>query len=220
MEIAGPPSNHCGARMLEVIAAVAACIPFYLIGALPTGYLVARFHGVDIASSGSGNVGATNVARVIGKKAGLITLGIDVLKGLLSVSLASFVFGNPELTSLAAVATVGGHCFSIPGRSKGGKGVATGMGVLLVLSPVSAICAVAVFSLIFGLSKIVSLSSISAALCAPLFASLTGIEGSSLYSIGFVALLICYRHKENLRRLSEGNEKKFSFGEKRPQAGA
>src|SRR5262245_36849666 len=134
---------------MSIIFAFLALIPFYLLGAFPTGQLVARFHRIDLTAAGSGNIGATNAARVLGKKAGVAVLGGDVLKGALACAIAGLVFANPAMQGWAGFAAVAGHCFSIPGKLKGGKGVATGLGTFLYLSFASALFAIAVFALFF-----------------------------------------------------------------------
>ena len=189
-------------------------LPLYLLGAFPTGYLLAKLRGVDITAHGSGNVGASNVARVLGKKAGLITLLVDVLKGLLGVTLVEFMAPASWYVGGAAVAVVAGHCFSVPPFLRGGKGVATALGAIVGLSPLAALVAVGVFSAVFAASRIVSLASISAALAAPLIGFVV-LEASGLQiALTIIALIVTYRHRENLKRLSEGREPKFSPAKK------
>lgn len=187
-------------------------IPFYFIGAIPTGFLIAKVYGIDIRETGSGNPGATNVARTLGKKAGLATLAGDMCKGMISVALAIIIFRDTDIASMAGVAAVLGHCFSIPGKLKGGKGVATGLGVIMMLSPSIALAAVCIFAGVFGAFRIVSMASVIAALSAPLFAFFLNPEKLWPFSIAVVALVIVFRHHENLKRLSEGREPQFSFG--------
>ncbi len=192
------------------IAAVVALIPFYLLGAFPTGYLIARLHGVDITSQGSGNVGATNISRVIGKRAGIFTLLVDVCKGALAVAIGHMVSPYGWFPAGAAVAVVCGHCFSIPRYLKGGKGVATALGAIIVLFPLSSLVAVGAFGLVFAFSKIVSLASISAALIAPTFSLITNQSDSVSLALALMAAVIVYRHRENITRLIEGREPRFS----------
>ena len=186
--------------------------PFYCLGAVPTGMLVAGWHGIDITKVGSGNVGATNVGRAAGRKAGAITLALDVLKGFLAVVAAWITTEEPGFHAAAGIAAVFGHCFSFPHRLKGGKGVATSLGVILALSPLTASVAIPVFAGIFAVCRIVSLSSVAAALAAPVFALLIGVDDHISAAASVIALLVVFRHKDNLRRLIEGQEKKFSFG--------
>ena len=189
-------------------------LPFYLLGCFPTGQLIARFFGVDITAAGSGNVGATNVARVIGKRAGLITLILDVFKGALAVILARLFFTQSfELPAWAGLVTVLGHCFSLsfilPEKLRGGKGVATALGVYLILAPQFALMGILTFIIVFTASKIVSLASISAAITLPLYLMLWGEGGRALLPLTLVSLIVIVRHRSNLSRLAQGKEPKF-----------
>ena len=197
---------------MHYILFLLALVPFYLLGAFPTGRLVAKAQGLDISQHGSGNTGATNVARVAGKRAGLLTLAGDVGKGLLGIAIAKALIGDEYFIACASFTIVAGHCFSIPGKLKGGKGVATALGVLLGSTPISAVLAVAVFALVFWLLRIVSAASISAALSAPIIAMLLQVHDSLTAALVAIAFLICARHHENIRRLVEGREPKFSAG--------
>lgn len=197
--------------MLTVTLIICALIPFYLIGAIPVGYLIARYHGIDIKTVGSGNVGATNVARALGKKAALATLCCDVAKGALAVVVAKLLTDNLNFQALAASTAVAGHCLSIPPWLKGGKGVATSLGALTIISWELASAALAVFILVFALCKIVSLASVLAAVSAALLALFNNFSEPQLYAIGTMALIVIIRHSANLRRLAEGKEKKFEL---------
>jgi glycerol-3-phosphate acyltransferase PlsY len=195
---------------MSTILILAALVPFYLVGAFPTGILVAKSYKVDITTQGSGNVGATNVARVIGKKAGIITLFGDVLKGVVGVVIAGLVVDKAWFAAAAGIALVLGHCFSIPPKLKGGKGVATALGVTLALHPWSAAVAVASFAVVFAASRLVSLSSISAALMVPLGGFLFNLQEATTIALATIGLVVVARHKENIRRLIEGREPTFS----------
>lgn len=174
----------------------------YLIGTFPSGLIVAKIFNVDLKSSGSGNPGATNVARIIGKKAGIITLVFDVLKGLLACTLPGNIFALGFLA-------VCGHCFSIPKLLKGGKGVATSLGVLLAVDYRLALISVAIFGLSFYFSRIVSLSSIVSAISIiPLSIFFFGLTTNSLFLAG-TAIIIVARHYQNISRLLQGTEAKF-----------
>lgn len=196
---------------MPYLLATLALIPFYLLGAFPTGILIARFKGIKLTELGSGNVGATNVARTIGKSAGLVTLIIDILKGYLAVMFANLVTGSFIFAAWAAFAAVAGHCFSIPKKLKGGKGVATALGVFLYLSPIAAIVALIVFLIIFRTTKIVSLASVTAALVVPIVMFLALPIDTILIPITLISLMIVYRHKENLIRLSQGQEQQLEL---------
>lgn len=203
---------------MNTIFVVVALIPFYLLGAFPTGYLISKLHGIDIASQGSGNIGATNVGRVLGKKAGILTLLGDVLKGALGVSLASMLVGESWFAGAAGVTVALGHCLSIPPFLKGGKGVATALGVISVLYPTSAPIALIVFGIFFGVWKIVSLASIAATLVVPVWALVTNANDAVSFSLMLLAAIIVIRHEQNLRRLIEGREPRFATRKKESDA--
>jgi len=181
-------------------------IPFYLIGTFPTGYLIAKGAGIDISTKGSGNVGATNVARALGKKAGIITLGVDIFKGVLAVTIAKWIGAAEWFPSLVAATVVCGHCFSLPPYLKGGKGVATSLGAVSALDPLVALCAVLLFAALFLWKKIVSLASVTAALGAPIAAFILERPEAVSAALAVISLIIIYRHKANLDRISKGIE--------------
>lgn len=195
-------------------------IPFYLIGAFPTGRIVAKRYGVSLESVGSGSVGATNVARSIGKGAGLITLIGDVLKGIIGVIIAHACFTDSYFTGYSFIgwsgaAIVAGHCFSIPGKLKGGKGIATSLGVLLCLSWKIALISFAAFGLIFFIVRIVSISSIGAAIIVAILALMMHEALPYRLPMIIISCITIFRHKENIQRLIAGTEKQFSLGNKR-----
>ena len=189
--------------MILIIAA-------YLLGSIPTGLVLARLvGGVDIRTTGSGNIGATNVSRTLGWKVGVLTLVGDCLKGVLPVLLAyrlGFTEGWLALTGLAAFT---GHIYTVFLRFKGGKGVATALGVFLALTPLSVLAALAVFGLVFWKWRYVSLASISAAAAMPLLVALIDRRGLIFLMSGLIALLVIWRHRENIQRLRLGTESKF-----------
>jgi glycerol-3-phosphate acyltransferase PlsY len=188
-----------------------ALLPYYLLGAFPTGRLVARLHGVDITAVGSGNVGATNVSRVVGKRAGIITLLCDIAKGAVAIGIAKLCSPDIWFAASVGVAVVAGHCFSIPTKLKGGKGVATALGVLLMLSPIAALIAIATFALVFSVSRIVSISSIVSALVVPTASLVSHSPDSIVMAQALLAAIVIYRHRENIVRLIEGREPQFAF---------
>ena len=202
---------------MAIISTFIILLIYYLIGAFPTGYLIAKHHGINLYRQGSGNVGATNVARVVGKVAGLATLIIDCSKGFFPLWLAYLFPLNPRVLALCAVALVAGHCFSIPKYLRGGKGVATSLGTALYLCLPGALVGVAVFAAVFSASRIVSLASVSAVLLTPLFALATGYADTTTLPLVVIGLLVVYRHKLNLKRLIEGTEAKFSTAKKPAQ---
>lgn len=198
-------------NMLETVLLLFSLIPFYIIGTIPSGYLISRYHGVDIKTVGSGNVGATNVGRALGKKAALLTLSADITKGVIAVAFAKLLTDDPQFHAMTATAVVAGHCLSIPPWLKGGKGVATSLGALTVLSWTVASSAVAMFILVFAMWKIVSLASVTAAFTASLVMLFGNYSDAELYAIGILTLLVVFKHRANLKRLCEGKEKKFEF---------
>jgi acyl phosphate:glycerol-3-phosphate acyltransferase len=195
-------------------------VPFvaYFLGSIPFGLVLAKlFGGTDVRKKGSGNIGATNVARVVGPLAGILTLIFDVAKGATAVRLAERL-SNDSATwmTIAAVAALVGHCFPVWLKFKGGKGVATAAGVFLVLSPPAFLGAVILFLLVVIVWRYVSLGSITAAAAMPLLmyflwaphhAPPLAITCGALAA----ALLITYKHRGNIQRLLEGVEPKFSF---------
>jgi glycerol-3-phosphate acyltransferase PlsY len=150
------------------------------------------------------------VARVIGKKAGIFTLLGDALKGALGVAMAGLVVGEPWFPGAAGVALVLGHCFSVPPYLKGGKGVATALGVITVLYPSSGIVALVTFGSFLGIWKIVSLASIAATLVVPMWALVTNAPDAVSVSFMAIAAVIVMRHEQNIKRLIEGREPTFS----------
>jgi glycerol-3-phosphate acyltransferase PlsY len=191
-------------------------IASYLLGSIPTALLVGKFYGgVDVRKVGSGNIGATNVARAVGKKAGLITLIGDMLKGALPVAffilfVGTDTFTHQLLVCLAGLAAFLGHLFPIYLKFKGGKGVATATGVFLVLSPLAVLGDLLVFLFVVWRWRYVSLASITAAAFLPTWVGL--VTNKKLYIIlaVVIAMLVIYRHKDNINRLLQGKELKFS----------
>ena len=192
-----------------------------LIGSIPVGYLVGKVRGVDVRLHGSGNIGATNIGRTLGKAAGVVTLCGDVAKGMAAVLLVHLpLLANLSAEQISACrATLGlcaiiGHCFSPFLRFKGGKGVATGLGVFLLLAPVETTIATCVFALVLKVSGYVSLGSISSVLVLTLLLALEQFSRAnpSLMLAGLItALIIVGRHRANIQRLLSQTEQKFSF---------
>lgn len=187
----------------------------YLCGSLPTGFILSRIFGnIDIRKYGSHNIGATNVYRNLGKKIGILTLLGDVIKGFLPVYLVYFVTGAEIWVSLAAVATFLGHLYPVYLKFSGGKGVATALGVFLVLSPQLIVISGIIFFLTLFLFRYVSLSSISAAATIPLLMYLAPFSYPHSYIITsiIIAIMIGYRHKGNIKRIIKGTESKIGGG--------
>jgi len=190
----------------------------YLIAGIPFGYLLAKlFAGVDIKQEGSGNIGATNVLRVLkerdpalAKKLGAATLALDALKGAAVVLAAKLLGAGPETLWTVAVLAVWGHCFSIFLGFEGGKGVATGFGVLLVLLPIPTLIALVAWAIAVKTIKISSLSSmiaLAALMIATYLLYPQGIPGIDTYApVWIIALTILYKHLPNLIRLLRKEE--------------
>jgi glycerol-3-phosphate acyltransferase PlsY len=192
----------------------------YLLGSIPNGYLLVRlFRHQDIRSSGSGNIGATNVLRFGGKGLGAATFLLDVLKGSAAVYLgalfaASFMPSMPyrDAQALAALFAVIGHIFPVWLGFRGGKGVATGFGVFLVAAPWAALAAIFLFALVLLVSRYVSLASVLGAASFPVFAWLLvrGDRPAFFIAVQFaVAFLIIAKHHQNIRRLLSGTESRL-----------
>ncbi|MGA1862641.1 glycerol-3-phosphate 1-O-acyltransferase PlsY [Deferribacter thermophilus] len=195
--------------MKSIILLIAA----YLIGSIPTAYLVVKLiKGVDIRTVGSGNVGATNAGRVLGFYGFLLVFIIDMLKGFLPVYLTKLFFGDTLFLYIVALCTILGHTFTIFLNFKGGKGVATGVGVYLALSPLNLLYAFIAFILMVGIFRMVSLGSIVGAIV--LSATMWLGEQSIILKIftTLLAIFVIYKHKENIKRIINGTEKKI--GEK------
>jgi acyl phosphate:glycerol-3-phosphate acyltransferase len=203
-----------------LLATVPIAAAAYLLGSIPTGYLLVRlFRHEDIRSVGSGNIGATNVLRTVGKGLGAATFLLDVLKGCAAVWLGAAMAavlapGMPrrDAEALGALFAVLGHMFPVWLKFRGGKGVATGFGVFLVAAPWAALAAITVFAIVLALSRYVSLGSILAAGCFPVFAWFLVKGERPLFFIAVqatVAGLIIVKHHQNVRRLLAGTESRF-----------
>ena len=186
----------------------------YLLGSLPFGFWVARAHGVDIFKVGSGNPGATNVKRTLGAKAGNTVLALDVAKGAIATAWPLLpMVAAPAATTLALIGVVGavlGHSFSIFTRFRGGKGVATAAGGLLVLAPVACAIAAATWVGALYVFRYVSLASILAATAAITASWLLPHHVASSVIVSLLAGFVIVRHHENIKRLLSGTENKWS----------
>jgi acyl phosphate:glycerol-3-phosphate acyltransferase len=184
----------------------------YLLGSIPFGYLlVRRFRGQDVRTTGSGNIGATNVGRT-SPALGATTLVLDALKGLAAVLLASRIFpGQSNLAFVAALAAVAGHIFPVWLGFRGGKGVATGLGSFLLLTPKAILLALAVFVAVAAAFRFVALASIVATASLPLLALLLGEGSKPVLLMAAAALLIIVKHHQNIGRMLRGTEPRFQF---------
>jgi glycerol-3-phosphate acyltransferase PlsY len=182
----------------------------YCIGSIPTGLLLAKaFGGVDIRTKGSGNIGATNVYRTLGRKIGILTLVGDCLKGLLPVLAAKALHLPDEWVALIGLAAFLGHIFPLFLRFKGGKGVATALGVFLATSPLAILGALGVFVIVLMSWRYVSLASITAAAFMPLFTTLMYRNPIFVAMSIVISVIVILKHHENIKRLRNGTESKF-----------
>ncbi|MDR3330936.1 MAG: glycerol-3-phosphate 1-O-acyltransferase PlsY [Endomicrobium sp.] len=186
----------------------------YLCGSIPSAYIIARLIGkVDIRTVGSGNPGATNVFRMVGKCAGIVTFISDSLKGFLPVYFVKVLMMDypPFYSVVVAAVVVIGHVFTVFLKFKGGKGVATGLGVFLALMFWPSVIAFAVFVLIFVFSGYVSLASICAVVSLPFISYILGYPVECIIFSFVVAGLIIYNHRTNIKRLKNSSENKFEI---------
>ena len=196
-------------RLVLVIVVIS-----YLVGSVPTAYLLGRLKGMDLRREGSGNVGATNAFRVLGPVAGTISLLLDIGKGLLAVTVLAGFGQAGWLRILAGISVIAGHNWPVFPKFKGGNGVATSAGVFLGLAPGAVGLSVLVWLMTVALSGYVSLGSILAALGLPLFIWLGGKEiGFVVFGL-LVTVLVILRHRSNIKRLMRGEESKSSWKKK------
>ncbi|MGQ9696071.1 MAG: glycerol-3-phosphate 1-O-acyltransferase PlsY [Thermodesulfobacteriota bacterium] len=182
----------------------------YFLGSIPTGVIVAKaFGSIDPRTQGSKNIGATNVFRTGGKKLGIITLAGDILKGLIPVVLAKGYIDSFFWIGAIALAAFLGHLYPIFLRFKGGKGIATGLGIFLALAPFPAFLSLSVFALVLYKWRYVSLGSLTATVAFPFFLFLFNAHPDFILFAIIIGVLIFYRHKDNISRLRAGTESKF-----------
>jgi glycerol-3-phosphate acyltransferase PlsY len=183
----------------------------YLIAAIPTGVVLTRLMGLDdVRSKGSGNIGATNVYRVAGKLPGILTLFGDILKGFLPLlAVKHWLAPTPAQLGLAGVVAIAGHCYPLYLRFKGGKGVATALGIFLVLDPLAVLGGCLAFLAAVALTRYISLGSTLAAIAVPLLTLVFDRPLPLVISACAVGALIVWRHRGNLRRILAGTENRF-----------
>ncbi len=220
-----------------MLALAAILLLSYLIGSIPFGVIVAKSKGIDIKAHGSGNTGGTNVFRTLGPKYGLSVILLDALKGVIAVVFVSQLYyidpvalNNQTpfqditiIRIMAGIFAIIGHIWSVFASFKGGKGVATALGMMLSITTVDMLVALGIFIIVVGVFKYVSLGSIMAAITVPLtlfirqnifHAEVQGY-GTLLPFVAAVAILLIYMHRSNIQRLLKGNENKISFGKKK-----
>lgn len=188
---------------------VFAAVLSYLIGSLPSAFLLAKFtKQIDIQTVGSGNSGATNALRTLGVRIGVLTLVLDLLKGVVACLIGSLIAGRDGLL-IAGLFAVLGHVFSLYLKFQGGKGVATSAGVLLVYDWRILVVLLIVFVAVVAISKYVSLGSVIAAVSAPIGAAFFHGNQPMTFCILGLAVLVIYKHSANIKRLLDGNERKL-----------
>ena len=208
---------------IEMGTVFAIVVTGYLLGSFPTSYLMGKvLRGIDIRDHGSGNVGATNTFRVLGPHAGVAVLLIDIAKGFIPVSLItpliachfSPILDLTWLKILAGMSAIAGHNWSVFLGFRGGKGVATSMGVLLGISPKALGLSTVVWLIVTGSSKYVSLGSIAAAITLPVFMCLSGEDGITIVFGMILTVLIVVKHRANIVRLIHHSENKINIRRK------
>jgi len=205
--------------ILESLLSLWPILLAYVVGATPFGFLAGKLNGIDIRDHGSGNIGATNVLRTLGKPVGITVLVLDILKGMAPVVVARLVSDSSPLLIATAVAAILGHNYTFWLRFKGGKGIATTAGAMAPVMPLALGVAVAVWLLLLLTTRYVSVSSIGAAISIPstlIAASLVSDRWDG-YVLGFgifVCVLAVWKHRSNIARLRRGEENRF--GTKKP----
>lgn len=196
--------------MLNILTTLAFMVVGYFIGTIPTGYFVARARGIDIQKMGSGNIGATNVLRSVGLGPALLVLLLDPLKGFLAVLFPMLLLQDSWTIALAGLATVLGNNFNIFLKLRGGKGIATSMGAFLAIDPVATLLSLVIGVTTIYLGRLVSLGSMIGLLAAPLMLLSRGnFVPAYFYLAVALSLLAFIRHKDNIKRLAAGTERRI-----------
>lgn len=185
----------------------------YLLGSIPFGLIIGKLWGsVDVRQHGSGNIGTSNVMRTVGRKAAVIVLLLDVVKGFLPVWLAHTLGYSPTIVALAAVLSVAGHIWSGWLKFQGGKGIATAWGVAMALDGRIALFLIVVWIVVVLATRYISVASIAAAVTFPVFAWVYGLSTSEIIATGMISVFAIIRHRSNVARLMKGQE--YRFGER------
>jgi glycerol-3-phosphate acyltransferase PlsY len=216
---------------VDIVAYLVTVLVAYLLGSIPTGYLAGRWKGIDIRAVGSGNIGATNAFRILGKKAGTVVLVVDGLKGWLAVTLAPVIYyllepqaqnSSPEIEHLriiAGVVAILGHNYTCWLKFKGGKGIATSAGVLAALVPWAFIITLSTWIVVCLLTRYVSVASIAAALVLPFATWAMRYNLLLIVITALMSALAIYKHKANIARLINGTENKIGGKKASPASG-
>jgi glycerol-3-phosphate acyltransferase PlsY len=212
---------------VPIVGYILTALIAYVLGSIPTGFLVAKARGVDIRTVGSGNIGATNVFRILGKPAGIFVLLADALKGWLAVFVVARLLSNwfypgadPKahewFALCAGIFAILGHNYTCWLHFKGGKGIATSAGALVALVPTPLVIILGIWIIVFAVSRYVSLASISAALALPFAALLLGNSLTIIIVTAGLAALAIYKHKANIKRLLNGTENRINLKKSPP----
>lgn len=185
----------------------------YLLGSIPFALIAGKLHGVDLREAGSGNLGATNVFRTLGRTAGVAVMVLDIAKGAAAVLVAVALTNNPWPVAAAALAILG-HVFPVWTHFKGGKGVAVGAGAMIGLVPSASGVLLVLWILLVVFTRYVSVASIVAALAAAPLAYVFGAPWSYVVFIALAGVFVIYKHRENIVRLVHGDESRIQFGRK------
>jgi glycerol-3-phosphate acyltransferase PlsY len=195
----------------ELVAVVVA----YLLGSIPFAFLAGRARGVDLRTVGSGNLGAANVFRTLGRRWGIGVMAADILKGVVAVVIARLITDDPW-PAIAAAAAMAGHVYPVWLRFKGGKGVAVGGGAVIALTPLAALIVFAIWILVVATTRYTSLASITGALAVTPLVWALGYPVSSIVFVGLGSLALLVLHRDNIRRLLAGRENRIEFRRARP----
>ena len=218
--------NFAGASyspFVDLVIYILTAVAAYLLGSIPTGFLMGKARGIDIRKIGSGNIGATNVLRVLGKPAGIFVLVIDGLKGYAACGWVSDLvwrhFATPSmdlevLRIVAGLSAIVGHNFTVWLHFKGGKGIATSAGVLAALVPGALIIILTVWVIVMALTRYVSLASIAASFTLPFATWATGRSVTLIIVTAGMGALAIYKHKSNIQRLLQGTESRLGVKKK------
>jgi glycerol-3-phosphate acyltransferase PlsY len=206
---------------VPAISYIATALMAYLLGSIPTGFLVARARGVDIRTVGSGNIGATNAFRVLGKGLGIFVLLMDALKGWVAVQIGAYVVsqllpGAPlnSLRIAAGIAAILGHNYTCWLHFKGGKGIATSAGVLIALVPLALAIILSIFIILFVTTRYVSVGSLAASFSLPFATWFTTKDTGLTIVTGAMGALAILKHRKNIQRLLNGTENRIQFKKK------
>jgi len=206
---------------VPAISYIATALVAYLLGSIPTGFLVARARGVDIRTVGSGNIGATNAFRVLGKGLGIFVLLMDALKGWVAVQIGAYVVSQllpgaslDNLHITAGIAAILGHNYTCWLHFKGGKGIATSAGVLIALVPLALAIILSIFIILFVTTRYVSVGSIVASFSLPFATWFTTRDTGLTVVTGAMGALAILKHRKNIQRLLNGTENRIQFKKK------